>query len=161
MANPLKPPKLLALQHNCTRGGQVLESALETAVKMEADLVLIQEPRKGGERDGTRAHPSFNFIRGAENEPVKCWIAVNRASKCQVTEIKELTRECSNHMQVAEVVIPGGETIVIANVYDQWFASERPVQKAKWGEIARQKRVIIAGDMNAHSDMWNPRAIRR
>jgi len=138
-----------------------LESALETAVKMEADLVLIQEPRKGGERDRTRAHPSFNFIRGTENEPVKCWIAVNRASKCQVTEIKELTRECSNHMQVAEVVIPGGETIVIANVYDQWFASERPVQKAKWGEIARQKRVIIAGDMNAHSDMWNPRAIRR
>jgi len=137
-----------------------LKSALETAVKMEADLVLIQEPREGGERDGTRVHPSFNFIRGVENEPAKCWIAVNRVSKCRVTEIKELIRECGNHVQVVEVVIPGGETIVIANVYDQWFANECLVQKAKWGEIAWQKRVIIAGDMNAHSEMWNPRAIR-
>jgi len=47
-----------------------------------------------------------------------------------VTEIKELTRACSNHVQVVEVVISGGETIVIANVYDQWFASERLAQKA-------------------------------
>ena len=33
--------KLLALQHNCARGGQVLEAVLETAVRMEVDLVLI------------------------------------------------------------------------------------------------------------------------
>ena len=154
-------PKLVALQHNCARGGQVLEAALETAVKMEADLVLIQEPRGEKEKDGTRSHSGFSFIRGAENEPAKCWIAVNRASKCRVTEIKELTRECGNYVQVVEVVIPGGETIVIANVYDQWYASERPAQKAKWGEIAQQKRVIIAGDVNAHSEMWNPRVNRR
>jgi len=69
MANPAKPRKLLVLQHNCTRGGQVLKSALETAVKMEADLVLIQEPRERGGRDGTRAHLNFNFIQGVENEP--------------------------------------------------------------------------------------------
>ena len=75
-----------------------------------------------------------------------------------MTELQEMTRECSNHVQVVEVVPPGGEAIVIANVYDRQSGSERPAQKAKWGEIAKQKRVIIAGDMNAHSQMWNPRA---
>jgi len=37
--------KLVALQHNCTRGGQVLEAVLETAVRRGADVVLIQEPK--------------------------------------------------------------------------------------------------------------------
>ena len=134
-----------------------MEAALETAVRMEADLVLIQEPRGEKEKDGTRSHPSFNFIRGAEGEAPKCWIAVNRASRCRVTEIKEMTRECGNHVQVVEVALLGGETIVIANVYDRQRTdggtSGRPAQKANWGEIAKQRRVIIAGDMNAHSQM--------
>jgi len=41
----LSAPKLVALQHNCAGGGQVLEGVLETAVQKGADLVLIQEPR--------------------------------------------------------------------------------------------------------------------
>ena len=63
---------------------------------MEVDLVLIQEPQEGSERDGTRAHPSFSFIWGAENEPAKCWIAVNQSSRCWVTEIQEMSKECGN-----------------------------------------------------------------
>jgi len=55
----LQAPKLVALQHNCTRGGQVLEAVLETAVQKGADLVLIQEPRRETEKDSTRSHPSF------------------------------------------------------------------------------------------------------
>ena len=96
----------------------MLEAALETAVKMEADLVLIQEPRGEKEKDGTRSHPSFTFIRGAEEDPAKCWVTVNQASRCRVTEIKEVTRECGNYAQAVEVTIPGGETFVIVNVYD-------------------------------------------
>jgi len=37
----LQAPKLVALPHNCARGGQVLEAVLETAVEKGADLVLI------------------------------------------------------------------------------------------------------------------------
>jgi len=37
----LQAPKLLALPHNCARGGQVLEAVLETTVEKGADLVLI------------------------------------------------------------------------------------------------------------------------
>jgi len=72
MATPPETQKLLVLQHNCARGGQVLEAVLNTAVRMEADLVLIQEPREGKEKDGTASHPSFNFIKGAKTEPSKC-----------------------------------------------------------------------------------------
>jgi len=49
----LQAPKLVALQHNCAKGGQVLEAVLETAVQKGADLVLIQEPRGETEKDST------------------------------------------------------------------------------------------------------------
>jgi hypothetical protein len=71
---------VVVLQRNCARGGQVVEAVLEMAVRMEAHLVLIQEPRGEKEKDSTRTHPSFTFIKGAENDAAKCWIAVNRVS---------------------------------------------------------------------------------
>jgi endonuclease/exonuclease/phosphatase (EEP) superfamily protein YafD len=119
---------VVVLQHNCARGGQVVEAVLETAVRIKADLVLIQEPREEGEKDSTRTHPSFTFIKGAEQEPAKCWIAVNRMSRCRVTELKDMTRDCGNYVQVVEVTPPGRPTIVIANVYDQWRNRARPAQ---------------------------------
>jgi len=91
MANCREPTLLKVLQHNCARGGQVMEAALESAVRRGVDLVLIQEPRGEKEKDGTRSHPSFTFIREGENVPAKCWITINRASGCRVTELKELT----------------------------------------------------------------------
>jgi len=84
-------PQLVALQHNYARGGQVLEAVLETAVRRKADLVLIQEPREEKEKDSTRSHPSFQFIRGKEGVPAKCSVAVNRVSRCLVAELKDLT----------------------------------------------------------------------
>ena len=78
-----------------------------------------------------------------------------------MTELKELTRGCRNYVQVVEVVPLGGDTIIITNVYDWHEGADdknRPVQHAAWGEIAKHWRVIIAGDMNGHSKMWNPRA---
>jgi len=139
-----------------------MEVVLESAVKREVDLVLIQEPRAAKERDRMRSHPSFTFIKGEEGIAAKCWIAVNKASRCRVTELKDLARESGNHVQVVEVTLLGGDAIVIANTYDQHEGSEtnRPAQRAAWTEIARHRRVIIAGDMNTHSKVWNPRATR-
>jgi len=77
MANLREPMLLKALQHNCARRGQVMEAVLESAVKQGVDLVLIQEPRGEKERDSTRSHPSFTFIKGDEGVAGKCWIAVN------------------------------------------------------------------------------------
>ena len=137
----------------------MVEAVLESAVKMGVDLVLIQEPRGEKEKDGTTSHPSFRFIKGAEGEPTKCWIAVNRASQWRVTELKHLTRKCENHVQVVEVSAPGQNMVLVANVYNRHRGGEGncPAQKALWGEIAKAERVVIAGDMNAHSKLWNDR----
>ena len=54
-----------------------MEAVLETAVQKREDLVLIQEPRRETEKDSTRSHPSFRFIRGKEGEAAKCWVAIN------------------------------------------------------------------------------------
>jgi hypothetical protein len=47
--------------------GLVAEAVLETAVRMGAGLVLIQEPRGEREKNGTFSYPSFSFIRGGRN----------------------------------------------------------------------------------------------
>jgi len=53
--------------------------------------------------------------------------------------------------------------VVLVNVYDQrpqggqkWFA-----QQVDWEAIMAGGRVVIAGDMNAHSQKWNPKATKR
>jgi hypothetical protein len=46
--------------------------------------------------------------------------------------------------------------IMIVNVYDQRRWDEtRPAQRADWGAIAKFERIIIAGDMNTRSTVWN------
>jgi len=150
--------------HNCARGGQVLQAVLESAVQKGADLVLIQEPRGGMEKDSTRSHRSFRFIRGEKGKAVKCWVAVNRESRCQVTELKDLTRDCANYAQALEVKPPSGPSIIIVNIYDRKLyggSGERLAQRANWEAIARHNQVVIAGDMNVHSQMWNGRATSR
>jgi len=140
-----------------------MEVVLDLAVRRGVDLVLIQEPRGEKEKDGTRSHSNLTFIRGEDGVPLKCWIAVNRAPRCRVTELKELTRACENHILVVEVALPGvGEPIIIANVYDRHrgSAASRPAQWAAWGEITQPKCVIIARDMKAHSKLWNPETTR-
>jgi len=161
MAGNTEPPVLLkALQHNCAQGGQTMEAIMKSAVKREADLVLIQEPWGEKVKDSTRSHPSFTFIKGEESAVPKCWIAVNRTSGCWITELKNLAKGCRNYVQVIEVVPPGGDAIIIANVYDQEDRTKksRPAQDAAWGEIVKLRSMIISRDMNAHSKMWNPKA---
>lgn len=136
-----------------------MEAVLETAVRRETDLVLTQEPSGGKEKNGMRSYPRFTFIKGEEVMAAECWIAINWALGCQVMELKELATKCGNHVQVVEVVPPGGEAIIIAKMYGHHVGSKanRPAQRTAGGKIAKQCRAIIAGDINAYSRMWNPR----
>jgi hypothetical protein len=126
---------------------------------MEADIILIQEPTTG--RGSTARHDGFRWIKGEEGSPAKCWVAVNKASGCRVTELKEATRECRNYVQVLDVR-RGKEAVTLVNVYDQVCGRERPAQQADWGKImGGSKKVVVAGDMNAHGKLWSPRAKKR
>ena len=86
------------VQHNCAKGGQTVEAALDTAVRVGADLVLLQEPREAGKKDSTRSHDSFRWIKGEEGLAPKCWVAASKTSQWRVTEIKDLTRRCDNYV---------------------------------------------------------------
>jgi len=91
-------------------------------------------------------------------------VAINRESQCQVTELKDLIQDCANYAQALEVKPPSGASIIIVNVYDrrwQGGSEERLAQWANWKAITRHSQVIITGDMNAHSQMWNGRATSR
>jgi len=91
-------------------------------------------------------------------------VAINQESQCQETELKELTWDCANYAQALEVKPLSGATIIIVNVYDcgwQAGSGELLAQRANWEAITRHSQVIIAGDMNAHSLMWNGRVTSR
>jgi len=51
---------MLILQHNCAGMGQVVECVCESGVKLGADLILIQEAKRG--KDGTISQPGYRFI---------------------------------------------------------------------------------------------------
>jgi endonuclease/exonuclease/phosphatase family metal-dependent hydrolase len=85
-------------------------------------------------------------------------VAINKASGLRVTERKEDTEGCGNYIQVLEVT-KGKRNVMVINVYDGKQERERPAQRADWKKILRRsKNVVVAGDMNAHSKTWNPRA---
>ena len=60
------------------------------------------------------------------------------------------------------MTLPDQGMVLVANVYDRHKGGEgnRPAQKTAWGEIAKVDQVVIAGDMNAYSKMWNSRTTR-
>jgi len=142
-------------------GKQVVETLLEIAVQMEVDIVLIQEPTTG--KGSTARHDGFRWIKGEQQTQAKCWTAINKAAGCKVTEIRGPTDECVNCIQVLEVTREGREKVVLVNVYDQrpQVGQKRLAQQADWEAIMAGGRVVIAGDMNAHSQKWNPRATKR
>ena len=54
--------------------------------------------------------------------------------------------------------------IIIVIVYDcgrHGGSGEQLALRAIWEAIARHKQVVIAGDLNAHSQMWNVRVTSR
>jgi len=93
---------LRVLQHNCTKGKQAVEVLLEMAMQKEVDIVMIQEPTTG--RGSTARHDSFRWIKEEVGKPARCWTAVNKASGCRVTELREQTKESGNCIQVLQVI---------------------------------------------------------
>jgi len=124
------------------------------------DLVIIQEPTTG--KGSTARHDGFRWIKGEQETQAKCWTAINKAMGCKVTELRGPANKCANCIQVLEVTREGREMVVMVNVYDQrpQEGQKRLVQQADWEAIMAGGRVVVAGDMNAHSQKWNPKATR-
>jgi len=123
------------------------------AVELKAEVVLIQEPREG--KDGTVSHPGFRNIMKEK----KVWIAISNEAKARIDPVDIVGGE--GYVQTVDITI-NKRNFRVVNVYDQKTpnSNRRPAEEVNWARLLRG-RCIIAGDMNAHSQMWNVRAGRR
>ena len=119
---------------------------MQTAVELKAEIVLIQEPREG--KDGTVSHPGFRNIMKEK----KVWIAISNEARARIDPVDIVGGE--GYVQAVDVTVNKRKYRVV-NVYDQ----KMPNSSRSWSRLLRS-RCIIAGDMNAHSRMWNARAGR-
>ena len=163
---------MLVLQQNCGKGYECTISALEAGLGLDAAVVCIQEPFLGNR---SISHSGFNLYwpSGTENrKDMRVLTAVRKdiLSKviidnrtdlvshpyCSVLDIKELHPVSRKVLRRNRVV----------NLYDNkigrgqvWEGSRptvrRAIQDVCWRPIIRG-RVLIVGDVNAHSPMWNP-----
>jgi hypothetical protein len=106
---------MLILQHNCAGVGQVVEAVCQSGVKLGADLILIQEAKRG--RDGTVSHPGYRFI-GEDTRRTRT--AVRVGSAVEVEDISSIAGDrAEGDVQVLDVTMADGGKIRIVNVYDQ------------------------------------------
>ena len=80
------------------------------------------------------------------------WIAISNEAKARIDPIDIGGGE--GYVQAVDVTI-NKRRFRVVNVY----SNRRPAEEANWSRLLRGN-CIIAGDMNAHSRMWNTRAGR-
>ena len=163
---------MLVVQKNCGKGYECTISALEAGLCLNASVVFIQEPFLGNR---SLVHISFNLYwpSGTDNrKDMRVWIAVkkdilnrvvfgNRTDLishpyCICLDIQEVDPQSRKSLRKTRVV----------NLYDDKIGKGQPwegfcptprraIQDICWRPVI-QSRVLIVGEMNAHSFMWNP-----
>ncbi len=167
---------MLVVQQNCEKGYECTISVLKTGLGLEASVVCIQEPFLGNQ---SLAHVGFNLYspsRTDNRKDMRVLIAVrkdilnkvivkNRTNLvshpyCIVLDIRELNSVSGEYSRKTRVV----------NLYDNkigngcvWQGSSsticRAIQDIPWKQVI-QGQVLIIGDMNVHSSIWNPHCIQ-
>ena len=163
---------MLVVQQNCGKGYECTISALEAGLGLDAGIVCIQEPFLGRKN---LAHSGFNLYWPAgthDRKDNRVLIAV-RKDLLNATIVENRT-DLISHPYGMVLDITEGDIHVrgqrrktrIVNVYDNklgerqtWQGPERRIRRAiedfPWQAIIK-RRVLIVGDMNAHSPVWNP-----
>ena len=157
---------MLVIQQNCGKGYEYTISALEAGLGLEASVVCIQESFLGNQ---SLAHGGFNLYwpSGTDNRrDMRVLVAIkkdilnkviieNRTDLvshpyCIVLDIRERNPTSEKYSRKTRVV----------NLYDNKIGNrcvwqQRAIQDIPWGLIIRGQ-VLILGDMNARSSIWNP-----
>jgi hypothetical protein len=93
----------------------VREAVCKSGIRLGADLILIQEAKRG--RDGTVSHPGYRFIR---EDTRRTQTAVQVGSAVEVEDISSIAGDqAEGDVQVLDVTMADGEKIWIVNDYDQ------------------------------------------
>ena len=122
---------MIVLQHNCAGVGQVVVAAMEIGAEIGADLILLQEEKRG--KDRMRSHGAFRWI-GDERRRTRA--AVRVTSNIEVNDQSAIAGpEAATDIQVLDIRMGSGEMIRVVNVYDQARSRKdrtRPCQQADW-----------------------------
>jgi len=100
------------------------------------------------------SHIGSRLVRGG-----RTITAIRKDTHLEFTEV-EMAGE--GNLQVFNVVYPTGRKMRLVNVCIELSQVEgvrsqgRPAQTARLEEIMRQKKILIGGGWNAHSDRWDP-----
>ncbi len=166
---------MLVVQHNCGQGYESTVMALKTALSVEAGIVLVQEPFIGNREI---CHSGFNFYwPPGERKEIRVMTAVRKdlGDKIMVDHRTDLIHHPYFMLLEIRELDPQskkpGRKMRVVNVYDNrvgrgctWDGGIRRTRRAlediDWEPIIRG-RVLIAGDINAHSPVWNPHCHRR
>lgn len=160
---------MLVVQHNCGRGYESTIAALETSLSIGARIACLQEPFIGNR---SISHSAFNFYwpGGLRNE-ARVLTAVKKELMSRI--VVGNRTDLVDHPYFLALDIrdidsrknkPARRTRVV-NSYDNrvgqgctWEGStprnRRALEDILWDQVIRG-RVLLLGDMNAHSPIWN------
>lgn len=175
MPESRRPLVVLVIQQNCGRGYESTIAALETSLSIGAGIVCLQEPFIGSR---SISHGAFNFYwpGGLRNE-VRVLTAIKKELVNKI--IVDNRTDLVDHPYFLTLDIrdvdsrtnkPARRTRVV-NAYDNrvgqgctWEENtpqtRRALEDIVWDRVIRE-RVLLVGDMNAHSPIWNSHCQRR
>ena len=168
---------MLVIQQNCGKGYECTISVLEAGLGLDVGVVCIQEPFLGRKN---LAQSGFSLYWPAgthDRKDNRVHITVRK--DLLNTTIVENRMDLISHpygmvLDITEGHIHGGgqkRKTRIVNIYDNklgegqtWQGPELRIRRAiedfPWRPIIK-RQVLIVGDINAHSPVWNPYCHRR
>ncbi len=166
---------MLVVQHNCGQGYESKVLALEMALSIGAGIVMLQELFIGTREIN---HIAFNlYWSQAKRKEIKVMMTVQKKLTDKI--VVEYRTDLINHPYIMLLEIreldprskkPARKTHIV-NVYDNqvgrgctWDGgishTRRVLEDIEWGPVIRG-RVLIARDINNHSQVWNLHCHRR
>lgn len=132
----------------------------EKGIESGADLIVLQEAYEGSGCVYQMSHPGYILIREE-----RTMLAVGVDTSIQMDDLGESRGK--GDVQVFEVTDKIGVEVTVLNVYNQTCQSDnertstRPAKGPRRDELLSAKNVVICGDFNTHSPMWNEKCSQR
>ena len=167
---------MLIVQHNCRRAYAITIAALESGLRVGAALVCLQEPYV----DREFGHGGYVIQWPEKGSRRDCRVAVAVRKDLLNAMSTDIRTDLVDHPYFLAIDVwelaPGPtkrrlRRTRLVNVYDNivgmgrpWQGNEprrrRALEDVNWEPIL-QGRVLLIGDFNAHSTVWNPRSRTR
>jgi hypothetical protein len=162
---------MLVIQHNCRKSYAITIAAFETGITLNADFVCLQEPYIG---IYSFSHPGYEIKwpeKGKNNEK-RVLIAIKKDlltkvitesrsdlvnhPYCMALDVWELHPKSKKKMRKTRLINCYDNRIGPNTTYSgEIDSNRRAIEDVNWDQLI-QGRIILLGDFNAHSPLWNP-----